>query len=71
MNIKEKRNRERINSFCKVLIDMGKLAFASMVLGSVISFDVSKAYILLAGGIVSVSLIAVGIFLTQPKEKED
>ena len=71
MDLKKRRKQERVNNISKVAIDLGKLTFASMVLGSVISFDISKVYILLIGGVVSVSLVMAGIFLTQPKEKED
>jgi len=70
MDIRKKRNRERMNNFCKVAVDVGKLAFASMVLGSIISTGIDKVYLIVFGLIGSLLLIIIGILLTQPDEEE-
>jgi putative Mn2+ efflux pump MntP len=60
-----------VNNFCKVAIDVGKLAFASMVLGSIISTGIDKIFLIVFGLIGSLLLIVIGILLTQPNEEED
>jgi len=70
MDSKKKRNRERMNNFCKVAIDVGKLAFASMVLGSIINSEIEKAYLIVSGLTASLLLIIMGVLLTQPNEED-
>jgi hypothetical protein len=47
----------------KVLVNFGNLAFASLVLGSIIRGDYDRLLLLLIGGCIVFILIAIGIIL--------
>jgi hypothetical protein len=49
----------------KVCLDLGKLTFGSFVLGSIIKGEIDRMYILIAGSIVALVLITVGIIFTS------
>ena len=51
----------------KVLIDIGKLIFASIVLGTIIKGDVGT-YLLIFGAVVALMCIYGGILFTSKKE---
>jgi hypothetical protein len=52
----------------KVLVDVGKLIFASIVLGSIIKGDIDKLYLLIFGSIVALVCIYGGILFLSKKE---
>jgi hypothetical protein len=64
-----KKNREKIvENIGKVLIDIGKLTFASFVLGSIIKGDIDKLYVLIFGAMASLIFIILGILLASNKD---
>jgi hypothetical protein len=64
-----KKNRKKIvENIGKVLIDIGKLTFASFVLGSIIKGDIDKLYILIFGAMASLIFIILGILLASNKD---
>jgi hypothetical protein len=52
---------EKIGS---VSINLGKLAFASLVLGSILKADFESVNILIVGSATTLMLVSIGIFLT-------
>jgi hypothetical protein len=55
-------------NFGKALFDIGKLIFASIVLGTIIKGDVNRVYLLLFGSIIALLCIYVGILFLSKKE---
>jgi hypothetical protein len=63
-----KDRKKIIENFGKVLIDLGKLTFASFVLGSIIKGDIDRLYILIFGAVIALVFIFSGVFLTSNKD---
>jgi hypothetical protein len=57
------RKQKIVENFGKILVDLGKLTFASIVLGSIFNSDINKAYLLLFGSLFCVVFILGGVLL--------
>ena len=64
MKMKKRKKKKAVALLGKILIDLGKLTFATMVLGSVLNSGINQIYLLLFGSISCVMLILAGILLT-------
>jgi hypothetical protein len=61
-------NKVAVENIGKVCLDLGKLSFASLVLGTILKGNIEKAYVIIAGSITALILIGIGIILiTQSK----
>ena len=60
-----KLNQKAYDNIGKLCLDLGKLTFASLVLGSIIKGDIERAHIIIAGSAVALVLVAFGIVLTS------
>jgi hypothetical protein len=56
-------NKVAIENIGKVCLDLGKLSFASLVLGTILKGEIDRAYIIIAGSVAALILIVVGIIL--------
>jgi hypothetical protein len=63
-----KDRKKIIENLGKVLIDLGKLTFASFVLGSIIKGEIDRLYILIFGAVIALVFIFSGVFLTSNKD---
>ena len=70
---KRSKKRSRIRAYLrdigKYFIDISKLAFGSLVLGTVIRWDIPHSTIFILGIIFSVTVAIVGIILTRIYEE--
>ncbi|MCL2809121.1 MAG: hypothetical protein FWD24_03520 [Treponema sp.] len=57
--------RGYLHDFGKLFIDISKLAFGSLVLGSVIRWDISHTMVFTLGIIFSVIIAITGIYLAR------
>ena len=62
---KKRRYEGHIHDIGKWLVDISKLAFGSLVLGSVIRWDISQVVVFAVGVIFSGALAFVGIYMTR------
>ena len=60
-NKEPSRKRKAVREIGKVLVNFGNLTFASLVLGTIIKGDFDHLAVLLIGGGITASLIALGI----------
>jgi hypothetical protein len=65
----EKKNSPIWGNLGKIFIDLGKLTFGSFILGGILRGEVGQFTILLAGGIITIIFIALGLLLSA-KNKE-
>jgi len=67
---RKKRTLKTINDYGKVSIDLGKLIFGSLVLGTTIKGSLDQ-YVLLASGLAATAVfIVLGIWLTNMTREE-
>lgn len=62
--------RSYLHDFGKLFIDISKLAFGSLVLGTVIRWDIPHATIFILGVVFSVTVAIVGIILARTYEEK-
>jgi hypothetical protein len=60
-----KLNRKIAKNTGKMCMDASKLAFGSLVLGTIIKGDINEAYIIIAGTVAALLLAIVGIYLAS------
>jgi hypothetical protein len=65
----EKKNVPIWENLGKIFIDMGKLTFGSFILGGILRGEVGQFTILLAGGIITIIFIVVGLWLSARKKE--
>jgi hypothetical protein len=67
----EKKKKIVSENFGKFFLDIGKLTFASFVLGTILSIsrDFDKALLLLAGFVFSIFFTFFGVYLIAKKEE--
>ena len=53
----------------KVMMDLGKLCFASLVLGVIIRGEIPQAILAIGGLVIAIALLAAGVLLVTKKEK--
>ena len=53
----------------KVLIDVGKLIFGSIFLGSILRGEISQVILMISGFATALALIVAGVLLVTKKEK--
>jgi hypothetical protein len=63
-----KYRRRLLINFGKVLMDVGKLTFGSLVLGSIIKGEFEASYLITIGASVAMVAVFIGILLTSKKE---
>jgi hypothetical protein len=68
--MEQKKAGEAQEHFGKLLIDLGKLAFASLVLGTALKGSADQVLLLLYGLVGSVSVLLFGSWLVLKKKKE-
>ncbi|MCL2093048.1 MAG: hypothetical protein FWH12_02535 [Treponema sp.] len=61
----KRRREEYFHDLGKWLVDVSKLAFGSLVLGSVISWNISQIAIFAIGVIFSGAIAFIGIFISR------
>jgi hypothetical protein len=70
---KEKRRKKirgYLHDFGKLFVDIAKLAFGSLVLGTVIRWDIPHATVFIVGVIFSAIVAVIGIFLARTYGEE-
>jgi hypothetical protein len=60
-----KLNQKAVENIGKMCMDASKLAFGSLVLGTILKGDIDRMYILIAGTIAALLLAIIGIFLVS------
>ena len=73
-NLRKKAKRKKAHGFIhdvgKFLIDIAKLGFGSIVLGSVIRWDIPQLTLFYAGIIFTIGMAVFGILLSRLFEEE-
>jgi hypothetical protein len=72
-NTNQKRRRKircYLHDFGKLFVDISKLAFGSLVLGTVIRWEIPHSIIFTWGLVFSAIIAIVGIFLTRTYEEK-
>jgi hypothetical protein len=67
--IRLKKIRGYLHDYGKLLVDISKLAFGSLVLGTVIRWDIPQATVFITGVIFSIVVATIGIFLARTFEE--
>jgi hypothetical protein len=62
-----KINQKTYDNIGKLCIDLGKLLFASLVLGNIIKGDIDRSYMIIGGSAAALALVTIGIVLTSSK----
>ena len=62
--------RGYLHDFGKLFIDIAKLAFGSLVLGTVIRWDIPHTTVFILGVIFSVTVAVVGVILVRVYEEK-
>jgi hypothetical protein len=60
-----KFNQKAVENIGKMCMDASKLAFGSLVLGTILKGDIDRVYILIAGSVAALLLAVLGIYLTS------
>jgi hypothetical protein len=60
-----KFNQKAVENLGRMCMDASKLAFGSLVLGTILKGDVERAYVIIAGSIAALLLAAIGIYLAS------
>jgi len=67
---KQSKIRGYIHDFGKLFVDIAKLAFGSLVLGTIIRWDIPHTTIFIVGILFSVVVATAGIILARKYEEE-
>jgi hypothetical protein len=57
------------SAFGKVFVDLGKLAFGSLVLGTIIKGEITQSALLWTGSVTACAAIIIGVLLTTLDEE--
>jgi cytochrome b subunit of formate dehydrogenase len=68
--VKQRKFRGYLYDFGKFLVDIAKLAFGSLVLGTVIRWDIPHTTLFIVGILFTVIIAFTGIIITRSNEEK-
>jgi len=60
--ITNSEKKEALKEISKFVLDLAKLVFAGVILGSIMDMEINKSGLLIIGGLIAVILIASGAY---------